>query len=201
MIFQFAPPSHIYDKSIANDASTGISFIPSGLVLSPQLPWWGAVFLLSSTSHPPQWFLQGSSPLSWSAPTACPGTPCRRSARQHTGLSDGPPGRGPSTRLWRRTPAGCPAGGAVEHRCNQSIILTWGKTDRILSCPRAESLWMLMFLCVSICVSICVCVREKDGVMNRVQHTRNIDGNSCEQVHTVFVWLIVLIPLPTLWFV
>lgn len=80
----------------------------------------GAVFLLNSTSHPQQRFLQGSSPLSQSDLTACPGTPCHQSAQQHTGLSDGPPGHGPSNLLWRHTPSGCPAGGAVEHRC-QSV--------------------------------------------------------------------------------
>lgn len=109
MIFQSAPPSHISDEPIANNASTGVSFSPRHSVAIP-LPAWGAVFLLGPTSHPPQRFLQGSSPLSQSDLTACPGTPCRRSAQQHTGLSDGPPGRGPSTPLWRRTPSGCLCG-------------------------------------------------------------------------------------------
>lgn len=109
----------------------------------------GAVFLLRSTSHPPQTFLQGSSP-SRSDPTACPGTPCHRSAQQHTGLSDGPPGRGPSNPLWRRTPSGCPVEGAVEQRCNQSVTLAGGKSH----CDLKNS-------CGCVFVSLCLWVESQ----------------------------------------
>lgn len=78
--------------------------------------WWAGINPSSFTSRPRQWFPPGSSPPSRSAPTVCPGTPCRRSARRRTGPSRGPRGRGPSTPRWRRTPSGCPVGGAVEQK-------------------------------------------------------------------------------------
>lgn len=118
----------------------------------------GPVFLLSSTFHPPQRFLQGSSPLCQSDLTACPGTPCHRSAQQHTGLSDGPPGRGPSTPLWRRTPSGCPVGRAMEHRYNQSITL---KNLRMSTCVS-----IYVFMCICVCVLVCFqwVETKKEGV-------------------------------------
>ena len=133
----------------------GVSFSPSCLVVSSSSALLGAVFLLSSTSHPPLGFPQGSSPLSQSDLTACPGTPCLRSARQHTGLSDGPPGRGPSNRLWRRTPSGCPARGAAEHRYNQSIIQTSGQLW--LSQDIITSSWNYQRSSVSLSVNLCLC--------------------------------------------
>lgn len=138
-ILYVSPPLrfHLHDFPVCssyhtNNASTGSSFSPSGSAVNPPLPFQWAVFPLSSTSHPPQWFLQGPSPLNQSSLTACPGTPYRWSAQQHTGLSDEPPDRGPSTPLWKHTLSGCPAGGAVEFRHNQSIILTLGKPETTL---------------------------------------------------------------------
>lgn len=116
----------------------------------------GPVFLLSSTFHPPQRFPQGSSPLSQSDLTACPGTPCHRSAQQHTGLSDGPPGRGPSTPLWRRTPSGCPVGGAVEHRYNQ-----------VNNTEEFENVQVCFHLCVYVYLCLCAGVFSMSGNKKR----------------------------------
>lgn len=119
----------------------------------------GSVFPLSSISHPPQRFLQGSSPLSWSGSTACPGTPCQRSAQQHTGPSDGPLGRGPSTLLWRRTPAGCPVGGAVEHdsrmcacvlrRFHLCILFVFAQITLMCVCELPLTVWLIQLLGIS----------------------------------------------------
>ena len=82
----------------------------------------------AATSRPRlQRCVQGSSPPSQSGPRPCPDTPCHRSVQQRTVLSDGPPGHGPSTPRWRRTPPGCPV---VEPESSITIMCTFGTCVR-----------------------------------------------------------------------
>lgn len=111
-----------YTQLLQEQQGSATCLSPSAVPPPPVGPpsWRG----LGSTSRPRlQRSAQGSSPPSRSAETACPAPPCRRSARQHTALSDGPPGRGPSTPRWRRTPSGCPAGGAIEQHSHHVRVL------------------------------------------------------------------------------
>lgn len=133
-IIHFGLPWHLPDKPIAtSNPGSGLCF-QQQFGCTPITALKEAVLALSSTSHPAHRSPQGSSPLSQTAPTACPGIPCRWSARPHSERWDGPPGHGPNSPGWRSRSSERPAGGVtVRTFCTFLSILTlclwlWGIT-------------------------------------------------------------------------